>query len=635
MRGTVRALTGEALEDYAKTPRKQWVLRWPQQAVLAASQIAFTQEAEEAMRAAARAGQQALDEAEAAATGRAGGSRQSTRSKASKSSKARMSVLEQATADAVTQKAEESARAHLSKFYRRCSVGIEDLVRLVRGQLPSLQRATLSSLLVLDVHSKDIAGKLYKGKVEDRDAFDWQVQLRHYWYPGDDHEYEVEQDIGDSSNASRLATVQASGGKARADAVRRRRRESVGGFNPAQLAGGMPSISRGGRHVGGRNASRREKYDRYALRMVSAQLPYTWEYLGTSSRLVITPLTDRCYRTLTAALHLNLGGAPEGPAGTGKTESVKDLSKSLGRQCVVFNCSEGLDVGAMGKFFCGLAATGAWACFDEFNRIGVSTLSVVAQQIMAVQQAVGGFDKHVTVEGVQVRLVRTTGVFITMNPGYAGRTELPDNLKALFRPVAMVVPDYALIAEILLFSEGYLHARALSSRIVTAYRMASEQLSQQAAYDYGMRAVIATLRTAGSLKRATLVSDELGQDSLFQGLQEASVHDRSRASPSALPDTSVGRSSRRSQETDDFEADLVLHALRETNEPKLLARDLPLFRDILRDLFPKAAPGALTSTSGAGTDHLKQQDEGEEDRAESSARGKKKGQRGSITEVQD
>ncbi|CAG9795657.1 unnamed protein product, partial [Diatraea saccharalis] len=284
-----------------------------------------------------------------------------------------------------------------------------------------------------------------------------------------------------------------------------------------------------------------KKDDNLWIRQCTGVFEYGYEYMGLNGRLVITPLTDRIYLTITQALTMQLGGAPAGPAGTGKTETTKDLAKALGLLCVVTNCGEGMDFRAVGQILAGLCQCGAWGCFDEFNRIDISVLSVISTQLQCIRSALLMKLKRFTFEGQEIDMDNKVGIFITMNPGYAGRTELPESVKALFRPVVCILPDLEMICQISLFSDGFLTAKVLAKKMTVLYKVAREQLSKQSHYDWGLRALTAVLRMAGKLRRDS------------PGLTEIMV---------------------------------LMRALRDMNHPKFVFEDVPLFLGLIKDLFP-------------------------------------------------
>ncbi|GMH41526.1 hypothetical protein BSKO_09436 [Bryopsis sp. KO-2023] len=354
----------------------------------------------------------------------------------------------------------------MKEFAQKLTSHLGDLTTMVRGDLSEEDRKKVNTLIIIDVHARDIISTFVRDSIMDAREFAWESQLRFYWERDDD------------------------------DVI---------------------------------------------LQQCTGLFQYGYEYMGLNGRLVITALTDRCYMTLTTALTYRLGGAPAGPAGTGKTETTKDLAKSMALLCVVFNCGEGLDYKAMASIFSGLVQCGAWGCFDEFNRIEAEVLSVVSSQIKLIQEALKNDLTRFQFEGKEIALDPRTGIFITMNPGYAGRTELPDNLKALFRPVTMVVPDLEQICEIMLFSEGFDGAKVLAKKMTVLYKLSKEQLSKQHHYDFGLRALKSVLVMAGSLKRG---------------------------------------------EADMSEELVLMRALRDMNLPKFVFDDVPLFLGLINDLFP-------------------------------------------------
>ena len=293
--------------------------------------------------------------------------------------------------------------------------------------------------------------------------------------------------------------------------------------------------------------------------MAGSSFEYTYEYLGNTPKLVYTPLTDKCYLTLTQGMNLGYGGNPYGPAGTGKTESVKALGQCLGRQVLVFNCDEQFDYRSMGRIFVGLVQCGAWGCFDEFNRLEEDVLSAVSSQIQVIQDCLKLGRDTLSLVGRQVKINGSSAIFVTMNPagkGYGGRSKLPDNLKQLFRSVAMSRPDNDLIAEVMLLSDGYTHARKLGRKLVSLFTLSSQLLSKQQHYDWGLRALKVVLTVAGELRGRGPHAQDGG------------------AAAAEADDAAYAR-----------EASLVVLAARDSTKPKLAMEDEGKFDALLADLF--------------------------------------------------
>jgi dynein heavy chain len=436
------------------------------------------------------------------------------------------------------EKGRSTTKESLAIVLQRTSMSLKVMVaQAADPSFPCLYRKKLQAVITLQIHLRDSTDNLYRLRIKSVNDFDWQRQIKMYWMP---------------DNYGTLEEI--------ADEIASRQHAHRNGGSSGSRRGMQMDVAKRLEGVAKKSGGSLENKTTSCCvtRILMTEESYGFEYLGSCTRLVMTPLTERCYITLSQALSLYLGAAPTGPAGTGKTETVKDMAKAMGRLVYVFNCSSQMNVHALGQIFKGLAQCGAWGDFDEFNRIDLSVLSVAAQQISIIFEALRAKKSAIVfVDGKRCSVNRNCGLFITMNPPqYGGRTSLPENLKAQFRSVSMIKPNRESIIRVILSSAGFQLADVLASRLHVLYGLCKQQLSNQPHYDFGLRSILSILETAGKSLRNSL----------------AKLADESEGGE--LIKTSAA-----------LENGVFVDTIRDLNVPRLTAEDVPLFVGLLSDLW--------------------------------------------------
>lgn len=293
MQAAVKHEVTNSYADFVTTPRKDWILNWPQMVVLTISQIFWTSDLHSCLT--------------------------------------------------------NNNRELLDTIYLDVLSDLEELIAMMCSpEITTLNRLTLKSLCILEVHVRDVIQRLQRNRCAGVEDFEWLAHMRYYWIDGE--------------------------------------------VNVRLLN--------------------------------STRLYFGNEYLGNFQRIVVTPLTERCYRTIICALEHYSFAALHGPSGTGKSETFKDMARALAIQSKVFNSLSDLDHTAIAKYLKGIVASGAWVCFEDINRIDHHTLSVIGQYIRSIILALRTSSPTLNFQGPQLNMKRSCFLCVTLNPNYVARTEL-------------------------------------------------------------------------------------------------------------------------------------------------------------------------------------------------------------------
>ncbi|KAJ8314952.1 hypothetical protein KUTeg_007102 [Tegillarca granosa] len=335
--------------------------------------------------------------------------------------------------------------------------------------------------------------------------------------------------------------------------------------------------------------------------------PYSYgnEFYGTDAGVALTPLTEKCFLTMSQALNNFQGSVVTGPVGVGKTETVKGLANIFGNFIYTFQCSSRCDSIAVGKIVQGTAMEGCWCLFDEAQSINSEAMAVLLDHVDAVLNALKSKHNYATLgDGQEIPVKKVFGIHMTIDPSsFPTSRSLPNDVRALFRTVSVVRPDFGLILKAKCASMGFRAPSVLGARLKALTELTKDQLPSHYHHHFGIATLIGVLKRASQKRK--FIRDEKSQDKGdIKGKDEASrsesqaseapvkitlnpqqsmnapssvkmVPERTRKAATPNPMTAAAR----------VEHSLVCQTIEEIIGPRLTEESMKTFKSIMDDVF--------------------------------------------------
>lgn len=330
-------------------------------------------------------------------------------------------------------------------------------------------RAKVEAIVLLAVRFRDVGAALAEAGVESIAAFEWLMLLRFYWAPK-------------KEKAGRQ--------------VRTHAPPALSGVEPSPLAEHGQPVADGGE---------------LRARQLAFDVPYGFEYHGAQVPAAATPLTDRCVVVVTQALAMHCGANVLGRVGVGKTELVRDLARSVGLFLALVACASTFSFHSTTSLCKGLAESGAWLCIDGLERTSFAVLSVLGEQLVSIARATQLRVETFELLGQVLKLQCTWGFLATTATDCVdAREAIPLSLRAYLRPVTVVVPDLARIAEAFLLAQGFARSERHAAGLAALFQAAPGLLLQRRQEQvFSLRMLHAVIHLAGAYMRARAASVSL------------------------------------------------------------------------------------------------------------------------------